>query len=133
MISSRTRIALRGLVGLALGAVLATSGSVGPVVGAKPEPAITAATCTVPLYEGSSDLPYTSVTWDDVRPSRVVFWWSDPYKSWTTTVDRPKGSQVAVLTPNDAYVPELMEGTVTVYGSRGVELQRSFRCEQRYY
>lgn len=133
MTSSRTRIALRGLGGLALGAVLATSGGVGTVLGAKPVPAITAATCVVPLYPGSSELPYTTVSWEGVRPSSVVFWWTDPYMTWITSVDRPKGSQVAVLTPDDAYVPELLEGTVTVYGPHGIELQRSFTCDQRYY
>jgi hypothetical protein len=133
MTSSSTRIALRGLAGLALGVALATSGGAGTVLGARPTPAITDATCTVQLYEGSSDLPYTRVAWEGLRPSRVVFWWTDPYGSWTTVLDHPKGSQAAVLTPDDAYLPEAMQGTVTVYGPHGIQLERSYLCDQRYY
>ena len=133
MTSSRTRTALRGLAGLALGVVLATSGGVGTVLGAKTTPAIKDATCVVQLYPGSWDLPYTTVSWEGFRPSRVVFWWNDPYKGWSTTVVRPKGSQVAVLTPDDAYLPEYLQGTVTVYGPHGIELTQSFQCDQRYY
>jgi hypothetical protein len=131
--TSSTRIALRGLAGLALGAVLATAGGASAVLGAKQVPAITDATCIVQLYAGSSDLPNTSVSWEGLHPSRVVFYWNDPYLVWTTSVDRPKGSGLTVPTPDDAYLPESLQGTVTVYGPHGIELERSFRCDQRYY
>jgi hypothetical protein len=129
--TSSTRIALRGLAGLALGAVLATSGSVGTVLGARPTPAIVAARCTTPLYEGAGDAN-TSVSWEGVRPSHVVFEWSDSYFIWTADVVRPKGTGLTVPTPVDGYALELLSGNVTVYGPHGIQLQRSFQCYQGY-
>jgi hypothetical protein len=128
MTSSVTRIAGRGLLSLALGVALTTAGGVGTVLGAKPTPTITGARCTVPLYEGSGEVVYTNVSWEGLHPSRVVFDWNDSYKSWSTSVERPKGSALAVPTPTDAYALELLQGTVTVYGPHGIQLQRSYQC-----
>jgi len=130
MTSSGTRIAVRGLVGLALAVVLTTAGGVETVLGGKPLPTITDARCTAPLYEGYPSVVYTNVAWEGLRPSRVVFAWDNSYRFWTTSVDRPKGSGLAVPTPGDADVLELLQGTVTVYGPHGIELQSSFRCYQ---
>ena len=129
MIPSGTRSIVRGLVGFALGAVLATSGGVGTVLGAKPTPAITNTSCTTTLYEGAPDT-YTSVAWEGLRPKRVVFTWNDTYSYYqTVSVVRPRGSSLSVPTPRGG-TQDVLNGTVTIYGPNDVELQAVFDCHR---
>jgi hypothetical protein len=125
---------LRGLVGLMLGAALATSGGVGTALAAKPVPkpipAITGAACT---YPGFDQYQYndTWVSWEGLRPSRVEFAWYYYDAYLTVSVDHPKGTRLSVVTPVDG-TDMPVNGGVTIYGTHGVELHLEFWCYQGY-
>ena len=92
--NSSMRKTLRPLVGLALGAVLATSGGVGTVLAAKVTPAITGVSCTTKAYETDPTERYTTVSWAGLRPSRVTIDWYGYGLVVATTVERPKGTSL---------------------------------------
>jgi hypothetical protein len=131
MTRSRSRNALHGLAGLALGAMLIASAGVGTVLGAKSTPAITGVSCTTAAYESDPTVRYTSVSWQGLHPSRVEFYWHDQIGSYGATFERPKGSRLQVATPT-VQNPSYTIGIVTVYGPHGIKLESDFLCVQGY-
>lgn len=72
------------------------------------------------------------MSWEGLRPKRVVFTWNDTYTYYqTVSVDRPKGSSLSVPTPLGG-TQDVLNGTVTIHGPNGLELQTSFQCSRGY-
>jgi len=134
MTSPRNPTTLRALVGLILGVALATSGGVGTALAKpapRPIPAITGAECSYPGIEYPDQNNDTRVSWEGLRPSRVEFAWYYYNAYLTVSVDHPKGTRLSVVTPLDG-TDAPVNGGVTIYGTRGVELHLEFWCNQGF-